>query len=111
MFLGILIIIILFLCVYKLIVFFKVSESFSEKKPPNILIMVISQNGDNKRWNYEKENWLEKFKPKDSISLELIECDTTADINENFVHSYQCIESYKPGIFQKTILKLLKSFV
>ncbi len=103
MFFSILIlIIILFLCV--LMVFFNVRESFSEKKPPKILIMVISQNGKHKRWNYEKENWLKKFKPKDSISLELIECDNM--VNENFIHSYHCIESYKPGIFQKTILTM-----
>ena len=38
------------------------------------------------------------------ISLELIECDNM--VNENFIHSYHCIESYKPGIFQKTILTM-----
>lgn len=76
----------------------------TRRDSPNILILTISYNGDDIRWNLEKNIWIQYFKPKKQISLELIECD---DVIEPFlVNKYQCIESFTPGIFQKTILSI-----
>lgn len=99
---------ILVIIIIILFVIFKCSKNIMENfnDNPRILIMVISKNNinnNNSRWNIEKNNLLTNFKPKNNINLELMEC---GKVKETFVQNYQCNESFRPGIFQKTILSL-----
>ena len=69
--------------------------------------MVISANDTtHSRWIREKKGWIKHNKQKSNI--ELIECGRKANKARvpSLVKMYNCKESFKPGIFQKTILSL-----
>lgn len=70
---------------------------------PRVAILIISAKGN--RWNYEKTIW-NKYKDKYSnIKCFFIQCqDNNSDdyINTDTL-SFNCKESYKPGIYQKSL--------
>lgn len=74
-------------------------EDFN-KNTPKILIIIISAKNGIERWKNEKKLW-ETYSEK----FENIDCVFT-ECKENFTLEEDCIESFIPGIFQKTILTL-----
>ncbi len=105
------IILILMIIIIFGIIRFKYKESFLSNTP-RVKILVISKNEkvmDEKvlkeRWYQEKSIWLNKFNPLPNINFELIECGKPY-YNLSHVKNYNCQESFRPGIFQKTILSL-----
>ena len=97
-----------------------------EIKDSNMPIIVVSaihtadkssaSNEDRNRWLAEEEVWCNQVSSSNAITYELINCDTKGDdtltsktCNVN-VSSFGCIDSSRPGIFNKTILSLKKNF-
>ena len=79
--------------------FFNGKETFTPEKDLSIAIIIISAPSKLHRWRYEKETWekYEKESKKYNIDCIFTECV------ENFTFRANCKESYRPGIFQKTV--------
>ena len=94
-----------FIIIFICIIFLNKKESFKEEKDLSIAIIIISAPSKLNRWAYEKETWekYEKESKKYNIDCIFIECV------ENFTFRANCKESYRPGIFQKTI-EALKAY-
>lgn len=88
-----------FIIIFICIMFFKGKETFTPEKDLSIAIIIISAPSKLHRWRYEKETWekYEKESKKYNIDCIFTECV------ENFTFRANCKESYRPGIFQKTV--------
>mgnify|MGYP000927448768 CR=1 FL=1 len=103
------ILIIIFICLIAIVnsTSWRKEEYVTPHPSPRILIAVIAPGKTaNPRWNAEQQNWISHFKPKSNIEVELLECNSST---ESFtpvmqVVQYDCTESFKPGIFQKSVL-------
>lgn len=90
----------LILCVVLLIMNQTRKKENFNQNTPRILIVIISAHSKNSRWEYEKKTWENYMKSSPNIDCIFTECKEHFTVQEN------CLESFKPGIFQKTILTL-----
>lgn len=94
------IIVVIFCCIGFLIWKEKRKRENFNQTTPRILIVIISASSKIERWNYEKKLWKQYMNSFPNIDCVFTEC------KENFTLEENCMESFKPGIFQKTILTL-----
>jgi hypothetical protein len=74
-------------------------------KEIKICILIIS--APSERWNLEKEVWKKYMKSHSNIDCFFIECNNYDNVENNTITS-KCEESFRPGIFYKTIKSLEK---
>lgn len=97
---------ILLLLISSIILFIlnkKRKTEYFNQNTPRILIVIISAPSKTSRWDYEKKKWESYMKSSPNIDCVFTECKEHFTVQEN------CLESFKPGIFQKTILTLSNS--
>jgi len=73
------------------------------KKKPNIAILIITTKGE--RFDIEKTKWKKYMNLRNNIKCYFIECNNIERFNN---YKLDCKESYKPGIYQKSLLSLKK---
>ena len=109
-FLLIVFLIIIIIC-KKYIQKIKNREFFNDSNKLKIVILIITKDSSNDRWDFEKNNWLNVIKKNKikypNIDFFFIKCSdkNEIDFKSNTIQC-KCIESFNPGIFQKTILSL-----
>ena len=84
-------------------------QKYLLSKPVYIAVIVISTSILNDfsletqdRYKTEKFNWLNQYHFNSGIDYKLIECNNSNYIQDK-VCRYECKETFRPGIFQKTI--------
>ncbi len=93
-------------------------DNYSARHVPRVLVLVISSEsnknisyGEYDRWEIEKRYWNNRINRYHdmctNIDWKLISCNSS-DLSENQL-SLDCVESYIPGILQKTILGISKN--
>lgn len=97
------IVLVLCFCIYLLIYQKMEKREDFNQNTPRILIVIISASSKENRWKEEKDTWVKYMKSFPNIDCVFTECQ------ENFTLKENCIESFKPGIFQKTILTLSRA--
>lgn len=80
-------------------------EFMENNKNIKICILIISVENRNKRWTLEKKIWEKYMNTNKNIDCYFIEC---GDKEKPYTLINSCTESYKPGIYQKTISSLNK---
>ena len=79
------------------------NDQLNNKKKIKIAILIITTGG--KRFDIEKTQWKKYMNLRKNIKCYFIECNNIEGFNN---YKLECKESYKPGIYQKSLLGLKK---